>query len=390
MITSKTRTLFAAFYAAYPPTGGASAVTYNLARHWTGTKMLVQIGDRPKADHGQPNLQIETLSYDGLGERWQKLQRVPGWIFQMARIAREFRPDTIVLEGASWIGYHWALLKVLRWRVPNATIVYHAHNVEYDLRRQKHHSLVARLSRWFEQQVLREVDAATAVSQIDAARFDALYGVDTIQLANGVDLTSLQNVSAETVDAMRRRYRLGESTILFMGNYGYRPNREAIELLVASVFPKLLERRPDAQLLLLGGDVPHRQPWLVTPGLVAAEDLPALIKTAAVSVAPIFSGSGTRLKILESLGAGVPVVTSAKGMEGLPLRPDLDVARAETAENFVDAIDALLGGTESERKALCMRSMAAAKRFDWADVVATAEGNLARQCWRPGVRRAPR
>jgi glycosyltransferase involved in cell wall biosynthesis len=332
------RTLFIAFYTASPPTGGASAVTFHLARHWPGERKLVQIGDRPGICEAAPGLQVETLAYRGQGERWQKLAKVPGWIAQMAAIAATYRPGMIILEGASWCAYHWCLMKVLRQRVPDATLIYHAHNVEYDLRRQKHNWVIAELTRWFERRVLAGADIATSVSPADANRFCSLYGRKTVSLPNGVDAAWLQSVSPQTVETVRVRYALTPETVLFMGAYAYRPNREAIDFLVNAVFPALIRKKPQARLLILGGPVPYERPWLIAPGLVLSGDLPGFIRAAAVSVAPIFSGSGTRLKILESLAAGVPVISTAKGIEGLPLEPGSDFLPAETAETFVDAL----------------------------------------------------
>lgn len=338
------RTLFLAFYTASPPTGGASAVTFQLARHWPGVRMLVQIGDRPGKYEAAPGFQIETLAYRGRGERWQKLTKIPGWIAQMAAIAAAYRPGTIVLEGASWCAYHWWLMKALRRRVPSAKLVYHAHNVEYDLRAQKHSRAIAALTRWFEARVLAGADIATSVSPADAARFRSLYGCETVSLPNGVDAAWLQSATPQSVEAIRTRYRLKPETVLFMGAYAYRPNREAIDFLVNDVFPALVRARPQAWLLILGGAVPYERPWLIAPGLVPSQDLPGFIQASAVSVAPIFSGSGTRLKILESLAAGVPVVSTAKGREGLPLEPGADIFAAETAEDFIEVLVRILGG----------------------------------------------
>jgi glycosyltransferase involved in cell wall biosynthesis len=190
---------------------------------------------------------------------------------------------------------------------------------------------------------------ATAVSEIDAERFRVLYGRRPKLLPNGVDLDWLREAPQAAVEAVREKYALPPQTVLFMGGYGYRPNGEAIDFLVRNVFPKLLRRAPSARLLVLGGDVPYAKPWLVAPGIVPIEQLPAFMHAAAVSVAPIFSGSGTRLKVIESLAAGVPVVATGKGVEGLPLQPGKDFDRAETAEEFVDALAAILATPRMQR-----------------------------------------
>jgi glycosyltransferase involved in cell wall biosynthesis len=346
-------------------------VSYQLARHWPGERKLVQIGDHAGAIQVEPGVTITTLNFPGKGERWAKLLSVPRWRRAMCEIAREFAPDTIVLEGASWCAYHCSLIGGLRRAAPAARIVYHAHNVEYDLRRQKHSFLVSQITRCAEARVVGAVDVATAVSEVDADRFQVLYGRRSRLLPNGVDVEWLREAPLAAVEAARQKYALPPQTVLFMGGYGYRPNGEAVDFLVRDVFPELVRREPSARLLILGGAVPYSAPWLVAPGVVPIEELPAFIHAAAVSVAPIFSGSGTRLKVIESLAAGVPVVATSKGVEGLPIQAGKDFMCAETAEGFIEALAAILATARTEP----VYSDAVAQ-LSWPLIVARARADL--------------
>ena len=364
---SPRRTLFLAFYTVNPPTGGASSVSLQLARHWAGERMLVQTGDA--AELSEAGLQVTTLRAPGNASRLQKLRNVAGWIRQMTAVAEHYQPDTIVLEGASWAAYHWRLLTSLRRAMPDVRYIYHAHNVEYDIRRQKNGWIIAVLTRFCEWRVLAKVDVATSVSGADAERFRVLYDIGTVPLPNGVDAASFRDAHEDAVQALRARLGLDREVVLFMGSYAFRPNREAIDFLVGKVFPDLLARRPAAQLLILGGDVPYERSWLIAPGLVPAASLPSYVRTAAVSAAPIFSGSGTRLKILESLAAGIPVVSSCKGMEGLPLEPGTDILRAESAGDFVDALERILADPGAARGRTLSVTQRIAASFDWPEIV---------------------
>jgi glycosyltransferase involved in cell wall biosynthesis len=338
MTSSQERSLFLAFFPVFPPSGGASQVSFQLARHWPGERKIVQVGGVSNIQEIEAGLSIETLSYEGGGERWRKLSAVPRWRQRMGEITREFVPDTIFLEGASWCAYHWSLISLLRKSAPHARIVYHAHNVEYDLRRQKHSWFIAWLTRQVEGRLLKAVDVATAVSQVDADRFVQLYQQYPNLLPNGVDLDWVRDVDVSKLDAIRQQYGLSSKTVLFMGAYGYRPNGEAIDFLITEVFPALKRREPKAQLLVLGGETPYSEDWLVAPGVVPVDDLSVFIRAATVSVAPIFSGSGTRLKVIESLAANIPVIATEKGVEGLEITPGVEYFRAENAADFVDAI----------------------------------------------------
>jgi glycosyltransferase involved in cell wall biosynthesis len=169
-----------------------------------------------------------------------------------------------------------------------------------------------------------------------------LYKARARLLPNGVDVGRFAEVSEADLRAVRSRYGLSGDVVLSMGLYAYRPNGQAIDALVEKIFPEVLRRRPRAKLAILGGAIPHERPWLLTPGSIPYEELPGFVSACAAGVAPIISGSGTRLKLLEYLAAGLPAVSTAKGAEGLPLRDGRHLLIAEGAACFADAISSLL------------------------------------------------
>jgi polysaccharide biosynthesis protein PslH len=86
-------------------------------------------------------------------------------------------------------------------------------------------------------------------------------------------------------------------------------------------------------------------------------------------VAPIFSGSGTRLKILESLAAGVPVVATRKGAEGLTLASGVEILLAEGAADFASTLTELLRNPDRRRQLGACGQRQVASRYDWAVLV---------------------
>lgn len=98
--------------------------------------------------------------------------------------------------------------------------------------------------------------------------------------------------------------------------------------------------------------------------------LTVVIKAASVLVAPIFSGSGTRLKILEALVAGTSGVTTAKGMEGLPLEPGSDICTAESSEQFTAEISRCLEVSAVMRQRCRAGTERARESYDWSSIVA--------------------
>jgi glycosyltransferase involved in cell wall biosynthesis len=106
--------------------------------------------------------------------------------------------------------------------------------------------------------------------------------------------------------------------LLFVGALDYGPNVVAVRRLLDEVMPAVLRSRPDALLQVVGrgaGRVRDRRPWLQVHADVP--DVAPFLAGASACVVPLTSGGGTRLKILEALAAGVPVVSTAVGAEGL-------------------------------------------------------------------------
>jgi glycosyltransferase involved in cell wall biosynthesis len=246
-----------------------------------------------------------------------------------------------------------------------AKIVYHAHNVEYLLRRQNQSRIVSTITWYAERYLLGHSDFAFAPSTVDQASLLKLYGCETGLLANGID-TAYWAQGEAFMDAPRRTGPQPENlSILFMGLYNYPPNREAVDFLVLRVMPTVRQRRPEARLVVTGGDVPYSEPWLDNPGTVPIDELRGIMHSCDMGVAPIFRGSGTRLKILEYMASGLPVVSTRKGAEGLALEGEEDVLFAETPQEFANAI-LRLGDDEVLCQRLSQRGERVVReRFDW-------------------------
>jgi glycosyltransferase involved in cell wall biosynthesis len=360
------RLAFISLYGAYPPTSGAAYVTYSCARLTPCEALLVQLGDRANIEHAG-NLTIVSVRQD-ISSRFRKLALMPIAVVRICREIASFKPDHVVLEGASWAVYLALVAFVLRKTVPHARIVYHAHNVEYLLRLQGENRIVAALTRCAERHLLTVSDRSFAVSEEDRQRFSALYGIVPDLLPNGVDCTA-DRATPEQVETVRERYGISDESILFMGLYAYPPNKQAVQFLVNEVMPWLRQRRPDVHLVVTGGDIPCSSPFLINPGVVPRNDLNAILSACRIGVAPIFAGSGTRLKILEYMAAGLPVVTTKKGAEGLGLQAGKHVLYAETAQEFGEAILHILCSRPLSEKLSLEATALVRERFDWIPVL---------------------
>lgn len=122
---------------------------------------------------------------------------------------------------------------------------------------------------------------------------------------------------------------------LFVGNFQHLPNLDAIDFLLADIWPRVRERVPGAELTVVGVAPPERVLDADgTDGVRAVGEVPEVmpyLRCHRVMIAPIRAGSGTRLKILEAMACGLPVVSTALGAEGIDVEPGRHLLVAEDA-----------------------------------------------------------
>jgi glycosyltransferase involved in cell wall biosynthesis len=252
--------------------------------------------------------------------------------------------------------------------MPQVTVIYHSHNVEYLLRMQRHSRAVAMTTFYAERQLVKRADLATTVSRTDQDHFARLYGVRPVLLPNGVDTERFNALNLENVTRIKAAHQLDDHTLLFAGFYAYPPNREAIDFLVESLMPRLRDRYPSATLALTGGGAPYHEPWLKNVGSIPYDEFATFVAACGIAIAPIFSGSGTRLKILEALAAGLPIVATAKAAEGLSLTDGQDVVFARSADEFVARIGELFDNP-ALAEGLRIQGANTVAKFSWDTIV---------------------
>jgi glycosyltransferase involved in cell wall biosynthesis len=131
-------------------------------------------------------------------------------------------------------------------------------------------------------------------------------------------------------------------TMLFVGSFRHIPNRVAVDWFVREVLPLILKHQPAARLVLAGSDPPpphvyaHYSASLEMLGYV--EDVRAPLAQYAVFVCPVLSGSGVRVKLLEAFAAGIPVVSTTVGAEGLARKDWEFCGLADDPAGFADRV----------------------------------------------------
>jgi glycosyltransferase involved in cell wall biosynthesis len=131
-------------------------------------------------------------------------------------------------------------------------------------------------------------------------------------------------------------------TVLFMGSLDFYPNIDALLYLRQSILPRLWERDSKVTLVIAGRRPPRLvQELALEPRIQVIADPPEMrpiVAQAAMTVAPMRIGSGSRIKILQSLAYGLPVVTTARGCEGLHVKDEHEVLIRDTPDEFAQAI----------------------------------------------------
>ena len=141
-------------------------------------------------------------------------------------------------------------------------------------------------------------------------------------------------------------------TMLFLGSFRHLPNQEGLRWFTHEVLPKILEKRPGARLVIVGAEPPPRH--ALPPGEAIelrgfVEDVREPLARYALFVCPILRGSGMRVKLLEAFAAGIPVVSTPLGAEGLAERDGEFCALAADADGFARRVVELLDDPEKAR-----------------------------------------
>ncbi len=183
----------------------------------------------------------------------------------------------------------------------------------------------------FELRELRKFDSVWVCSDVDSSRMSHRIGSGRmLAVENIVDAQKLASIDRQNV----------ESAVLMIGDFNYDPNRVGAEFFITKVWPRIRSAIPEAQLWLVGKSTHlQMQEWSGKQGILMTglvDDVRHYLGRAMVSIAPIFVGSGTKLKILEALGAGLPVVTTTIGAEGIEASNGTDLLIADTSKDFAD------------------------------------------------------
>jgi glycosyltransferase involved in cell wall biosynthesis len=223
-----------------------------------------------------------------------------------------------------------------------------------------------RAKRW-EQHALSQAAAVVAVTESDAKSLSAISQRPTHVVSNGVDTRGFAQVQPDP----------HAQTILFVGNYEYAPNLDAVEWAAADILPLVWLQNPQARFIVCGHALPDHwrqrfpDPRIEWRGYV--DHLPTVQSQASVFLAPLRFGGGSKLKVLEALAASLPVVSTREGLSGLGAQDGVHALVASTAPQMAQALVDLLGDPARAARLGQAARQLVHERFDWDAAAAQLE-----------------
>lgn len=206
---------------------------------------------------------------------------------------------------------------------------------------------------------------------------DKNYVADKVSNPEKIEVVS-NGVDSDWFDQTVRQLPT-EPTILSVGTFNWLPNVEAVNFLVQKVWPLIKQQVPHARLNIVGNsptkEVLNYQ--LSDSQITVAGRIPDIrdaFKKSHVLVAPVFSGKGTRYKILEAMASGTPVVASTIAVEGLEVEHGKHVLTSNTAEGMAEYAVKVLNDQSLWRKLSTNGYSFVTKHYNWDVISAKLDG----------------
>jgi len=285
---------------------------------------------------------------------------------------RDSHFDTIQVEGVHLVGY----LPAIRNTAPSAAVIADWHNIESETlwryaanqgnaARRLFAKRTAALVQRAESILLESCDSHTVTSDRERNSLQQRSpGALLHTLPNGVDVAYYAAVGAQADDDTPRH------EVLFVGSMDYHANIDGVGWFVREVWPAVKRQCPALRLTIAGRTPAPSVRALAADDIAVTgtvDDVRMYYSRALAVVVPLRIGSGTRLKILEAMAAGTPVVSTRLGAEGLGVTNELNILLAETAEDFAGAL-ARIGAVPALRAQLIRAGHDMVSRWDWTEL----------------------
>lgn len=305
------------------------------------------------------------LPYARIHTHWNMFEFITAWrgfrrlrLASSARLARQIREDHHHHRFHMILCCHSHTAGVAPL-LPEIPMFLDEHNIESRYIRSCH---AARRESYFariwERNAWRMARGVSCVCDSDARTIGTYCHGKVGVVPNGIALSDVPFRPAAA--------RTGR-TILFVGMMSFRPNVRAATFLAEKVLPRILERMPDAQLVLCGRDPSREVSSLAGPHVTVTGTVPSVtpyLEAATVYGNALFEGAGSSLKVPEALAAGIPLVSTRVGVRGFGLERDRHYLDAESPEDFSEQILSVLRDPAST-DAMSRAGHQYVKELDW-------------------------
>ena len=226
-----------------------------------------------------------------------------------------------------------------------AMVVLRAHNVEHKIWERIAKETKFFLKRWYinhlaktlkeyELNALETVDGIAAITRKDAAFFRKYCSKPIVDIPYGI-----------YPEEFTPKFEIEDKPKFYhIGSMNWMPNEEGIRWFIDEVLPKTVEKVPDFVYHLAGRNMPEWLKELKDPHIHVVGEVPdakAFVADHDVAIVPLLSGSGLRIKIIESMALGKTVITTRVGAEGILYNEDENLIIAENKAKMVEAIRSL-------------------------------------------------
>lgn len=269
-----------------------------------------------------------------IAERFNK----PAFREKLIHLLGEEEFDIVQLEGP-YLGHYIDVIH----RNSKARISFRAHNVEHriwerkaanekrPLRRWYFYNMAARLKN-FEKQVAEKSSCLVCISPLDEKTFREMgLRKPIITIPTGLDLQEYPESDLPQ-----------ESSVFFIGALDWLPNQEGLTWFMDHVLDDLRKELPELAFHVAGRNAsPSFEVFLSGKKVIyhgEIEDAKEFMQAHRIMIAPLFTGSGIRIKILEALALGRPVITTSIGVEGIPAGNMKELLISDDAESFKNQI----------------------------------------------------
>jgi len=213
----------------------------------------------------------------------------------------------------------------------------------------------------FERQAFHDARCVITTTACDAELARTQFGAQRVEVvSNGVDLSGFT-----FVDEGRDPYEL-----LFLGSLAWRPNLEAVQQLLDRIFPEIHAAEPRTKLTIVGLEPPAwltsrvaEMPHVSLHGSVP--DVRPYLYRCGTLLVPLSIGGGSRIKILEALASGCPVIATAIGAEGLELRRDVDYMHVDAVDAFAATTIGAIGNYSSLARTATAGNQVVRRLYGW-------------------------